>query len=141
MLQRHRCLPACRGLLLALMQEAGSQLRARVAKELEEGGAFYAVYFTPITEDERHMEGAPPGHELPRTWQHYLSAVCRPKRWIDPLCFWAAANVLRRDIVCGELDQTGVWVPMGLFRPREEEVRKEADARPPICVAWCQHHL
>eukprot|EP00969_Alexandrium_andersonii_P003831 165930-Alexandrium_andersonii.AAC.1 len=80
------------------MQEAGKQLRARVAQELEQGGELYADFFEPISEEERDMEAVAPGQPLPATWREYLVAVRRERRWIDPLCFWAAANVLQRDI-------------------------------------------
>eukprot|EP00969_Alexandrium_andersonii_P161493 7137723-Alexandrium_andersonii.AAC.1 len=64
--QRQRRLPLGRSLPAGLMQEAGVQLRDRVAAELEQGGEFYAEHFEPVPEDERHQEdragAGPPRH-------------------------------------------------------------------------------
>eukprot|EP00969_Alexandrium_andersonii_P116099 5134311-Alexandrium_andersonii.AAC.1 len=53
------------------------------------------VYFTPVPEEERHMEDVGPAEALPSSWGTYKMAFLKPKRWVDGIGLRAACEVLR----------------------------------------------
>ncbi|CAK0822650.1 unnamed protein product, partial [Prorocentrum cordatum] len=123
----------------AKLEIMAKTLRAQLALRISNNQEFFQHYWARAPLGEGKEDGA-----IPTTWEEYVAACKRPKRWIDGLSYQAGCDHVNRHIytytgVGAQLNDVN-WVDKVTWIPQSPDAQRTALLQPPLHVGLWKDH-